>query len=92
MVNDHYKECLLDSIKKLIETRDALFLSVFNLAMMGELKEWNNSVQIGETYEFSKEVFEGCADKNIQLLTSLMNYIENRAITICNTNSIDIQN
>ncbi len=64
MENDHYNEALVNAVKKLSEFHETIYLSVFHLAMVGELKDWNDSVEIGETYEFSQEIFESFADTN----------------------------
>lgn len=89
MQNTYYKESLIKAVKILVITQKELFTSIFNIAMAGELYEWNRSVEIGEVHEFSKEIFEGCADTNIQLLTRLMTDIENTCSSVCNLNSIE---
>ena len=89
MENDHYNDSLKDAVKKLAVIREIIFSSVFNLAMVGELKEWSNNVEIGETHEFSKAIFEGCSDTNIQLLTKLMSTIEDTCNSLCNLNNIN---
>lgn len=84
MENDHYKEALINAVKKLVEVHETIYLSVFHLAMAGELKEWNDSVKIGESYEFSQEIFENCADINIQLLIKLMENVKDTANSLYN--------
>ena len=90
MENKYYNDSIREAIKKLAAFQGELFLSIFNIAMTGELKEWNKSVEIGEVYEFSNEIFEGCSDTNIQLLTELMNKVECICNSICNLNTIKI--
>ncbi len=85
--NNYYKNSVIEAVKNLTEIREAIFLTVFNIAMAGELKEWNDSVEVGETYEFNKEIFEGCSDINIKLLTRLMDIVEDTANSISNLNS-----
>ena len=89
MENNFYKDSIIEAVKKLTATREELFLSIFNIAMAGELKEWNESAEIGEVYEFSNEIFEGCSDINVQLLTKLMRSVEITTSSICNLNGIE---
>jgi hypothetical protein len=88
MPTDDYRETLINSVNELINMRSALFDSAFRLAMAGELKEWSDSVPVGETITFTKDIFEGCDDANIQLLTKLLTAVENTCDSICNLNNI----
>ena len=58
--------------------------------MQGELKEFNDSVPIGEVHQFEFDVFKNCDDTNIQLLVKLIENIGETFETIKNINSIEI--
>jgi hypothetical protein len=88
MHDDQYREVLSETANKLMEIRSTVFDTIFHLAMAGELKEWSDAVPIGESFTFTKDIFEGCEDNNIQLLTSLLTSIERTCDSICNLNSI----
>lgn len=61
---------------------------IFQLAIAGELKEWSDSVPAGEIHTFTKELFEGCSDSNVQLLVRLLNKLESTVDSLCNLNNI----
>lgn len=91
MSDDYYKESIIDVVRKLDEVYDILFDQVFNIAMSGELKQWSKGVEVGEVHQFNKEIFEGCSDINLNLLTTLMRHVENTYSSICILNNIDIK-
>ena len=88
MENNYYKDSIKEAVEKLFSAREELFTSIFHIAMAGELNEWNKSVEVGEVHEFTKDVFEGCEDTNIKILTKLLTHIEKTAESICNINGI----
>lgn len=91
MENSYYQECIEDSARKLQEIHQILFEHVFNIAIAGELNDWSGSCEIGEVHHFSTEIFEGCTDINLKLLTGLMSHVENTFSSICNLNKIDMK-
>jgi len=56
--------------------------------MQGDLKEWNNSVPIGETHQFDFELFKNSDDTNIQMLVKLIETVDETFESIKNINSI----
>lgn len=62
---------------------------IFQVAIKGELKEWSDSVPVGEFHTFTREMFEGCSDTNMQLLVKLLDNVESTVDSICNLNNID---
>src|SRR5690349_14649915 len=86
---DHYKETLSETVTKLVDIRGQVFDLLFQVAMTGELKEWSNSVPVGEFHNFTREMFEGCSDTNMQLLVKLLDNVERTVESICNLNNID---
>ena len=88
MENEHYKEAISDALKNLFEVNTSIFNSLIPIAMVGELKEWNDSVPIGETHQFDFELFKNCDDTNIKLLVGLIEKIDEIYNTITNINDI----
>jgi hypothetical protein len=86
---DHYRETLTETVTKLDDIRQQVFDLIFQVAITGELKEWSDSVPVGEFHNFTREMFAGCSDANMQLLVKLLDNIESTADSICNLNNID---
>ncbi len=58
--------------------------------MQGDLKEWNDTVPIGETHQFDFELFKNSGDTNVQLLVKLIETVDTTFETIKNINSIQL--
>lgn len=86
---DNYRETLSETVTKLVDIRGQVFDLVFQVAITGELKEWSDSVPVGEFHNFTREMFEGCSDTNMQLLVKLLDNVERTVDSICNLNNID---
>lgn len=91
MQSENYKASIIDTIKQLATIRSNLFDSIVEIGMQGELKEWNDSVPVGEEHFLSKELFEACVDINIQLVLSLRNKVEETLESIMNLNGFTIE-
>jgi len=91
MQSENYKETLKDDLKNLDEVNGMIFNSLIPIAMTGELKEWSNSAQIGETHNFPFDLFRNCADNNIQLLVKLIETVDETYQAIKNVNAIEIE-
>lgn len=89
MQTEPYRETLTETVTKLVDIRQQVFDLLFQVAVTGELKEWSDSVPVGEFHTFTKEIFEGCSDTNMQLLVKLLNNVESTVDSICNLNNID---
>lgn len=83
-----YRAILIDSLNKLSNSRHEVFYSAINLAMSGELAEWNKGIEVGEVITLDKSLLESCEDTNIRLLTSLLIKIEDTFESLANLNSI----
>lgn len=88
MQPDNYKENLKDALQNLIKVNQSIFDSLISISMQGELKEWNNSVPIGETHQFDFTLFKNSDDTNIQLLVKLIENVDETFESIKNINSI----
>ncbi len=90
MQTENYKENLKEALKNLIAVNGSIYNSLIDITMQGELKEWNNSVPIGEVHQFDFELFKNSGDTNIQLLVKLMEHVDETFESIKNINSIKI--
>jgi len=88
MQTDNYKENLKEALKNLIRVNESIFNSLIDISMQGDLKEWNDTVPIGETHQFDFEVFKNSDDSNIKLLVELIEKVDATFETIKNINSI----
>jgi len=88
MQTDNYKENLKEALKNLIRVNESIFNSLIDISMQGDLKEWNDTVPIGETHQFDFEVFKNSDDSNIKLLVELIEKVDTTFETIKNINSI----
>ena len=88
MQTDNYKENLKEALKNLIRVNESIFNLLIDISMQGDLKEWNDTVPIGETHQFDFEVFKNSDDSNIKLLVELIEKVDATFETIKNINSI----
>lgn len=91
MQSPHYKENLKEALKNLIQVNESIFSSLIDISMQGELKEWNDSVPIGEVHNFDFALFKNSDDTNIQLLVKIMEHVNDTFHTIKNINSIEME-
>jgi len=90
MQTDNYQENLKEALKNLITVNKSIYDSIIPIAMQGELKDFNDSVPIGEVHQFDFDVFKNCDDTNIQLLVKLIENIDETFQMIKNINSISL--
>lgn len=88
MQSNLYRQRLADALQNLIFVQENIFSSIVNIAMEGELKEWNNMVSVGEKFQFDLELFEHSNDLNIRMLVRLIARIDATYETIKNLNDI----
>lgn len=91
MQTENYRANLTEALKNLISVNESIFSSLVDISMQGDLKEWNDTISIGETYQFDFELFKNSDDTNIQLLVELIEKIDSTYQTIKNINGIDIE-
>jgi hypothetical protein len=90
MQSDNYKEILRDALQNLVKVNQSIMDSLIPISMQGELKEWNDSVPIGEIHQFDFALFKSCDDINIQLLVKLIENVDETYQTIKNSNGIEL--
>lgn len=53
MQTDNYRANLINALRNLRAVNESIFDSMVDIIMAGELKEWNDSVPIGEVHELN---------------------------------------
>lgn len=90
MQQENYKANLKEALKNLIKVNESIYASLIDISMQGDLKEWNDTISVGETWQFDFELFKKSEDTNIQLLVELIEKIDSTYQTIKNINSLNI--
>ncbi len=85
-----YQESLSTSISRLCEIREQIFDMAFRTAITNELKDWSDTIDVGETVTFSKELLESCEDTNVQLLIHLLTQVERTVDSLVNLNNLPL--
>lgn len=88
MQDENYRTNVKDALRNLIKVNESIYGSIINIAMQGELKEFNDSVPIGETHQFNFDLFRNSGDATIQLLVKLIGEVESAFESIININGI----
>jgi hypothetical protein len=88
MQPDNYKENLRNALQNLIKVNQSIFDSLISISMQGELKEWSDSVPIGEIHQFDFALFKNCDDTNIQMLVKLIEVVDETFESLKNINNI----
>ncbi|RYE31697.1 MAG: hypothetical protein EOP48_31345 [Sphingobacteriales bacterium] len=88
MQDENYRTNVKDALRNLIKVNESIYSSIINIAMQGELKEFNDSVPIGETHQFNFDLFRNSDDATIQLLVKLIYEVETTFESIMNINGI----
>lgn len=91
MSPDPYKQSLTDAAARLIHIRELLFDVTFQVAIANELRDWSDTVKVGEVHTISKELLESCNDTNVQLLTKLLISVERTCDSLLNLNSLELE-
>ena len=91
MQTDNYRENLKEALKNLIKVNESIYGSIIDVSMQGDLKQFNDSVPIGEVHQLDFELFKNSDDTNIQLLIKLMETVDETFESIKNINSIHLE-
>ena len=89
MQSDSYKQYLKNALTHLASAQEDIFTSIINLSMEDDLKEWNETIELGESFQFDIELFKRSNDINIQMLTNLIETIDVTCEKIKKINNID---
>ena len=90
MQTDNYRENLKEALKNLIKVNESIYGSIIDVSMQGDLKQFNDSVPIGEVHQLDFELFKNSNDTNVQLLINLMETVDETFESIKNINSINL--
>ncbi|MCX2575067.1 hypothetical protein [Pedobacter sandarakinus] len=74
-MND-YQTNIFETVEILNETKHKLIQKVFDLAITGELKEWSDTIDVGEHFFFTRELFESLEDNRIKMIVALIDHLE----------------
>ncbi len=91
MQTENYRVNLKEALKNLIKVNESIYGSCIDISVQGDLKEWNNSVPIGEVHQFEFELFKNSDDTNIQLLVKLIETVDETFESIKNINNIKLE-
>ncbi len=91
MQTEDYKSNLKETLKNLINVNESIYNSIINISTQGDLKEWNDTISVGESFKFDFELFKSSDDTNVQLLMELIEKIDSTYETIKNINGLIIE-
>ena len=83
-----YREQIIESINELWEARVKVFGCLVSLAMTNQLKEIDDTFEIGDVFEFQYAHFEDLEDENIQNMLALCKSMDDTISHLMNINGI----
>ena len=83
-----YRNQIIETINKLIETREIIFTQIINIAMSTEYELLDTTFDEDDVFEFSLRQFEKMEDSNIQKLVEHCIKTEQIICTIMDLNGI----
>ena len=81
----NYKKKLSEVIQQVTELSEAIEENLFDLACLGKWKEWDKQQPVGTEFYVTEEMLRNTGDKNIDLLWSVLDKIEDVKEEIKNT-------
>lgn len=85
---ESYKNAVAEACQCLAESRNKLFVAMVNVAMNGEYRDLDESLDIGETFFFEKDHFKDCDDINLARLYELIDKIDQTYSSLVNLNGL----
>lgn len=83
-----YQENILITYRRLLDFHEKLFTRIICVGMSGELKEIQDTFQVGDSYHFEIEQFQDLEDVNVQQLLLLYDRLEEVMNSLANLNGI----
>ena len=83
-----YRKTIISTYKYLLTVREELLTHSINIAMNGAMKDINETFEIGDTYQFDLEQLKGTSDRNLNMMVSLAEKLENLMLSLENFNTI----
>lgn len=90
MQNEIYRHRVFEAVQAMNAFEPDLFDVILNVALSGELKEWSDSVPIGEAHTFHNDLLEACDDINIQIAVKVWNNLKEAIRLMCNLNGFQM--
>lgn len=85
---DSYQDNVIKAIKQLREAGDEVFTQALNLAMKGELNDFDEAFDEGDVLRFNQEDLENLNDPNVLKLMGLLNNIGETMESLRNMNGL----
>lgn len=86
---DAYRQNITDTLQHLQEAGDQVFSHALNLAMKGELKDFDDAFEEGTVMKFNQADLENLSDANVLKLMGLLNAISATMDSLQNINGIN---
>lgn len=83
-----YRENLLEGYCYLGAVKNVAFENAINIAMSGELKDFDDTIEVGESYHIELEHLKGTNDNNLNSFIDLCEYVDNMMMNLKNINAI----
>lgn len=83
-----YRENLLEGYHYLGAIRNVVFENAINIAMSGELKDFNDTVDVGESYNVELKHLKGTNDINLNKFIELFEKVDEMMKSIIILNGI----
>lgn len=88
MEENSYRDSLYKTTQILGEMGEQLFTNIINLAMSGEMNDFNNEFEIGEVVHYNDADFRDLSDQNIKLIYEVLDVIARVHGSIVNINDL----
>jgi hypothetical protein len=86
-----YRAGLISALDKMIEANNCLFDGAVSIALSGELKDWSDTVPVGEVHTFEFDLLKNSQDSNVRMMIDMMEQIQEMYDRICNLNGIEME-
>lgn len=90
MQNEVYRHRVFEAVEAMNAFEVELFDVILNVALSGELKEWSDSVPIGEIHTFHNDLLEACEDTNVQIAVKVWQNLKEAIRLMCNLNGFEM--
>jgi len=91
VTKEHYMDELYGVLKTLGEFYDKIYEHMVNLAVRDKWKEWQDTIKVGDVFDFSDEMLANTGDKNVDDLFILWDNVYNTIEAISKRNKIEFE-
>jgi hypothetical protein len=89
MQNGDYRGQVTNAAYDLLTIREVLYTAILEILRKNELKDWWEGMGEDEEVEFSNEIFEGCDDANVRILSKVVGQVEKAYCSLVNLNRLE---